>query len=134
MNGIALIGRILQWALALLGIIFIVMIFNGNEAGINGGLYITYAAFIGCAALAILFGVYQLATGGRKSLIALVGIGAFAVLFAIAYAMSDGSVPAGADLSESGSRWVGAGISVLFILMGGAVAAIIFGEVSRLLK
>lgn len=134
MKGIALIGRVLQWAVALLGIIFIIMIFNGSEAGINGGLYVTYAAFICCAALAILFGVYQLATGGRKSLPALVGIAVFAVLIVIAYAMSDGSVPPGQDLTESGSRWVGAGLGVLFILMGGAVAAIIFGEVSRLLK
>ena len=129
-----MIGKVMQWALALLGIIFVLMIFNESETGINGGLYITYIAFISCAALAILFGLYQLVTGGRKSIPALIGIGVFAVLIAISYSMSDGSVAPGQDVSESASRWVGAGLGVLFTLMGAAVAAIFIGEVSRLMK
>ena len=134
MKGIPMIGKVIQWALALLGIIFVVMIFNESEAGINGGLYVAYIAFGACAVLAILFGLYQLITGGRSSVPTLIGIGAFAVLIAISYAMSDGSVAPGQDVSESTSRLVGAGLGVLFILMGGAILAIFIGEISRLLK
>lgn len=127
-SGSGLIGRVVQYAVALLGIIFFIMIFSGNTAGIDGGLYVTYAAFILSAGIVVVFSLMGLT---KKSLI---GMGLFAVLLAVSYGMADGSVRPEWGISESTSKWIGAGIIMLIIAMAGAVGAIIYGEVTRLFK
>ncbi|MEI2419132.1 hypothetical protein V6O07_02575, partial [Arthrospira platensis SPKY2] len=72
--------------MAILGILFFIMIYADNEAGITGGLWVTYIAFAISAGVAIIFAILGL---NKKSLI---GFGAFAIVFALAYALADGSV------------------------------------------
>lgn len=127
-SGSGLIGRIVQYAVALLGIVFFIMIYTGNTAGIDGGLYVTYAAFILSAGIVVVFSLLGL---NKKSLL---GIGLFVVLVAVSYGLADGSVRPEWGISESTSKWIGAGIIMLIIAMVGAVGAIIYGEVTRLLK
>lgn len=127
-NGSGLIGRIAQYAVALLGILFFVMTISGNDSGIDGGLYVAYVAFGVSAAVAVVFSMLGL---NRKSLI---GIGLFAVLLAVSYGLADGSVKPEWGISESTSKWIGAGITMLIISMVGAVGAILYGEVTRLFK
>lgn len=126
--GSGLIGRVVQYAIALLGIVFFIMILSGNMAGIDGGLYVTYAAFIVSAGVVLVFSLLGL---NKKSLI---GMGLFAVLVAVSYALADGSVRPEWAISEAVSKWIGAGIIMLSIAMVGAVGAIIYGEVTRLFK
>lgn len=126
--GSGLIGRVVQYAIALLGIVFFIMILSGNMAGIDGGLYVTYAAFILSAGVVLVFSLMGL---NKKSLI---GMGLFAVLLAVSYALADGSVRPEWGISEAVSKWIGAGIIMLTIAMAGAVGAIIYGEVTRLFK
>ncbi|MCB9170362.1 MAG: hypothetical protein H6597_02770 [Flavobacteriales bacterium] len=132
-----LIGRVAQWALGLLGILFVIMIYLGKTSGIDGGLYITYAAFFLCAGLAVLFALYSLVTSGKRALPTLIGVGVFLVLLAIAYAMSsDAVLPEWGKMGVTAgeSKWIGAGLGVLYIMMGGTVLAILAGEVSRFFK
>lgn len=123
-----MIGRIVMWTLAILGIIFTVMIFTGNETGIDGGLWITYLAF-GLCALSVL--VFSLLGLSKKSIIS---TGAFVGLVVLAYLLSDGSVQPGWNISETSSKWIGAGLIMMYVAMAGAVGAILFGEISRMLK
>jgi hypothetical protein len=123
-----LIGRIAQYAVALLGIVFFIMIYADNEAGITGGLWVTIVAIAISAGLVLIFGLLGL---NKKSLM---GLGAFAVVFGIAYALADGTVQPEWDVTESTARWIGAGITMFMIAFFGAIGAIAVGEVMRLFK
>ncbi len=127
-SGSGLIGRIAQYAVALLGIVFFIMILSDSAAGIDGGLWVTYVALFVSAGLALVFSFRGLT---KKSFI---GFGLFAVLLAVAYVMADGSVKPEWDITQTTSKWIGAGIIMLTIAMAGAVGAIIYGEVTRLFK
>lgn len=127
-QGTNAIGRIAQWGIMVLGVLFTIMIFAGSETGIDGGLWITYIAF-GAAALAAVG--FSLTGLNRKSLI---GIGASVALLLVAYLVSDGSDAVKYNISEGASKWIGAGLITLYIALFGAIGAIVYGEVTRLLK
>ena len=127
-QGTALIGRIAQYAIAVLGIIFFIMILSGNNTGIDGGLFVTYIAFFISAGVVLVFSLIGLT---KKSLI---GIGAFVVVFALAYAMSDGSVKPEWNITESTSKLISTGLHMLMIATLGAIGAIVYGEVTRMFK
>jgi hypothetical protein len=122
------LGRIAMWAIGLLGTLFVVMIFMGKDWGIDAGLYITYLAF-GVATIATLG--FSL-TGLTKQ--SMIGIGAFVALLVIAYAISDGSVRPEWNISEGTSKWIGAGLILFYVSMLGAIGAILYGEITRMLK
>ena len=131
-NSAALVGKVAQWAIAALGIIFVIMILSGSESsGINGGLFISYIAFGLCAVVALVFSLIGVLSGGKKTLM---GIGGFAVLCLVAYLMASDSVETGWDITSDTSKWIGIGLGLLYILFGAAAAAILIGEVSRLFK
>ena len=122
------------WVIVALGIIFFIMIYSGNETGIDGGLYLTYIAFIACAVMALVFGIVGMLNSGKRALPTLMGLGGFVVLLAISYAMADGSVKPEWNITESTSKWIGAGITMTGIAAAGAVVAIVFGEINRMFK
>lgn len=122
------IGRIAQWALMVLGVLFTIMIFTGSDLGIDGGLWVTYIAMGVATVAAIGFSITGLT---RKSLI---GIGAFVGLLLIAYLISDGSDAANYGISEGASKWIGAGLITMYLALFGAIGAIVYGEVTRMLK
>ncbi|HOP43975.1 MAG: hypothetical protein R2810_03355 [Flavobacteriales bacterium] len=131
-NSAALVGKVAQWAIAALGIIFVIMILSGSESsGINGGLFISYIAFGLCAVVALVFSLIGVLSGGKKTLM---GIGGFAVLCLVAYLMASDSVETGWDITSDTSKWIGMGLGLFYILFGAAAAAILIGEVSRLFK
>ena len=131
-NSAALVGKVAQWAIAALGIIFVIMILSGSESsGINGGLFISYIAFGLCAVVALVFSLIGVLSGGKKPLM---GIGGFAVLCLVAYLMASDSVETGWDITSDTSKWIGMGLGLFYILFGAAAAAILIGEVSRLFK
>ncbi len=127
-QGSNLIGRIAQWAIMGLGVLFTIMIFAGSDAGIDGGLWITYIA-LGIAAIATLGFSLQGLT--KKSLI---GLGAFLALFVVAYVLDGGTVRPGWNVTESTSKWIGAGLILMYIALIGAICMIIYGEITRMFK
>ena len=131
-NSAALVGKVAQWAIAALGMIFVIIILSGSESsGINGGLFISYIAFGLCAVVALVFSLIGVLSGGKKTLM---GIGGFAVLCLVAYLMASDSVETGWDITSDTSKWIGMGLGLFYILFGAAAAAILIGEVSRLFK
>lgn len=132
-SGTARIGQIILWVIAGLGLVFFIMIMLGKDAGIDGGLYLTYAVFAIGIVLALLSGVMSLFTGGniKSTLIPLV---AFVALFAIAYIMADGTVKPNWNISEGTSKLIGAGLIMTAIASVVAVLAAIWGGVSKLFK
>lgn len=127
-KGMASIGRIAQWILMVLGVLFTIMIYTGSDTGIDGGLWMAYIAFLFAAVAMLAFSLRGLS---RRSLI---GVGAFVVLVAVTYALSDGTVRPGWNISESTSKWIGAGLILMYLSLFGALAAIVYGEVTRMLK
>lgn len=127
-QGSALIGRIAQWVLIALGVLFTIMIFSGSDFGIDGGLWVAYLALGAAAVSAIFFSAKSMT---KKSLM---GIGAFIVVLLLAYLISDGSVQPGWNVTESTSKWIGAGLILMYISLFGAIAAIVYGEITRILK
>jgi hypothetical protein len=130
----SLIGRIALWLVAALGILFIILIYTGSETGIDGGLWIAYIAFFLCAGMAVIFGIIHLVTAGKKAVPSLIGLAAFAVLIGISYAIADGSVRPNWDITTNASKWIGAGITMTLLATAIAVLAILYGEVTRMLK
>ncbi|MFN3874709.1 MAG: hypothetical protein ACK4L7_02210 [Flavobacteriales bacterium] len=124
----ALLGRIAQWAVMVLGVLFIAMIWSGSDAGISGGLTLTYVALGIATAVTLGFAVMGL---NRKSLI---GIGAFAAVLAGAYLLSDGTVKPSWNLSATQAKLIGAGIGMAIFAMAAAVGVIVYGEITRMLK
>lgn len=122
------IGRIAMWVIGALGVLFTLLIYTGSDFGISAGLWVSYIAF-GVAALAALG--FALIGFDKKSLI---GLGGVAAITAIAYFISDGSTRPEWNISESTSKWIGAGLILTYLAMVGAVGAIVLGEVRRMLK
>jgi len=127
-QGSGLIGRIVMWAVMVLGTLFTIMIWLGKDSGITGGLWLTYIAMGVATAVTLIFAMTGL---NRKSLI---GIGAFAAVIAIAYVLADGTTKPEWNIAASTSKWIGAGIGMALLGIGGAVATILYGEVTRMLK
>ncbi|PCJ24506.1 MAG: hypothetical protein COA97_09655 [Flavobacteriales bacterium] len=112
---------------------------NGNVPT-NSGLMLTYTYVLTliAALTAIIFSVIGMAKNLKKAKNALIGVGALAIIFVIGYAMAGNEVHInydGAILAEAGTSMKSeAGIIASFILLAGAVGAIIFSEVSKLFK
>ncbi|WKZ65381.1 MAG: hypothetical protein QY325_11470 [Flavobacteriales bacterium] len=127
-KGSGLLGRVAQWVLIALGVIFTLMIFSGSDTGIDGGLWVTYFAF-GIAAVSTL--AFSLMGLNKKSFM---GMGAFVVVLVVAYLISDGGVRPEWNISEGASKWIGAGLILMYVALFGAIIAIVYGEVTRLFK
>jgi hypothetical protein len=130
----SLIGKIALWLVAALGILFVIMIYTGSDTGIDGGLWVAYAAFGACALMAVGFAVAHLASAGKKALPTLLGLAAFVVVLGVSYAISDGSVRPTWNITSDTSKWIGAGITMTLIATAVAVGAILYGEISRMFK
>jgi hypothetical protein len=129
----ARIGQIILWLIVGLGVVLFIMIMLGNEAGIDGGLYLTYAVLGIGVVLAILSGLMSLFTGGnlKSTLIPLV---ALAAMFVVAYVLADGTVKPTWTITETTSKLIGAGLIMTGIAAAVAVAAAIYGGVMKLFK
>jgi ABC-type transport system involved in multi-copper enzyme maturation permease subunit len=130
----SLIANIALWLVAALGVLFIILIYSGSEMGIEGGLWLAYAVFFLCTLMAIGFAIAQMVSAGRKALPTLMGLAAFAVVLGISYVVADGSVRPTWDITTNASKWIGAGITMTLIATGVAVLAILYGEITRMLK
>ncbi|MBK8499895.1 MAG: hypothetical protein IPL52_14020 [Flavobacteriales bacterium] len=122
------IGTIAMWAIGVLGAIFTVLIFMGKDIGIDGGLWIAYLALGVAVVAAIAFAALSI---DKKSLIS---IGGFFVLVILAYLISGGETRPEWNITEGTSKWIGAGLILTYISLIGAVGAILYGEITRMIK
>jgi hypothetical protein len=87
--------------------------------------------------ITLVFSILNLASSSKKLKKSLIFIGCFVVVTVIAYAASDGvetPMKDGETLSASGSRWVGTGLRMFYILATLAILSMIFSGAKKILK
>lgn len=108
-----------------------------NNIFIEIGFYLTYVLFAAAALLAVVFPIIHLVGDFKKAKTALFGILGLVVILGIGYAMSSGEL-GGADMKVETSatmvKVVGGGIIATFIMIGLAIVAAVYSEVSKFFK
>ncbi|MDA3890243.1 MAG: hypothetical protein PF517_01115 [Salinivirgaceae bacterium] len=120
----------------LLGIIFFAV--NKNEEPLIVGGYILTIVSVGSI---LLFGVVNMFKSKSSIITSLGIIGAFVVLIGISYAFASSVIPLDAAgelvdeaLTASGSRWSGASLYLLYILLAVSFISLIFTEIRGAFK
>ena len=126
---IKIVGLILSFiGVAILGMI----IMKGDDviketgSGVDGFLYTAYVIFALVLISVIIFGLKGLMSGNIKK--TLITIGAFVVIVALSYGLADSNqltLANGELLSESNSKWIGAGLYTFYILAFVAISSMI---------
>jgi hypothetical protein len=101
------------------------------------GLYVLYVLLFIAVAAAIIFPLINSISNPSGLLKSGIGVIVMLVLFGIAYAVSDASLPrsaVAAGLSESSVKLIGAGLIMFYIVLVLAVLSLIFSEISKALK
>ena len=99
-------------------------------------LYVAYFVFAVIVLLVLFFVIKGLFSGNIKN--TLIAVGAFAVIVIISYFIADGQAVYDRDgvmaVSESGSKWVGAGLYTFYILAVIAVGIMLVSGIKKLIK
>jgi uncharacterized membrane protein len=141
------IVKIISAVFGLLGVIFLFRIIGAGDEEIklaaSMGDFGTVSPLVSLsiAILAItvivtvVFSLLNLASSGQKLKKSLIFIGCFLVVVGISYAASTGvetPLKDGEILSASGSRWVGTGLRMFYILAGLAILSMILSGVQKI--
>ncbi len=106
---------------------------------LNLALMMSFVVMIICVAAALLFGIFRFATDIKKNMGALAGIVLILVIALVSYygLASDVVEPhwgTDEDITASTSKLVGGGIYMFYILGGLALVAIVYTEISKIIK
>jgi len=137
--GLHKILKIVGLVISLVGVYFLAnILMKGDDtiitsgSGIDGFLYTAYVIFAIVVIAVVIFGLKALFTGNIKN--TLIILGAFIVVIAISYALA-GNTPMelkdGDMLSETGSKWVGAGLYTFYLLGAIAIVSMIVSGFKR---
>jgi carbon starvation protein CstA len=133
-----IVGKVLQFGIAIIGTIFFLMILlNDSTSAISYALTLSMWAIYIAAGVAVLFGVYHFAANVKENPKSIIGIVAFLVVIFVARMMAKSAVVTDALLSKADEGQLlmtDTGLYMFYILMGIAILAILFAEVSRLFK
>lgn len=97
-------------------------------------MYVAYAILLICVVAVLGFVIKGLFSGNVKN--TLIGLGSFVVILVVSFLVSEGQETALRDgdvLSEYGSRWVSAGLTMFYILVALAILAIVASNVKSLM-
>ncbi|MDA7693709.1 hypothetical protein N9L50_00520 [Flavobacteriaceae bacterium] len=143
------IVKIISAVFGLLGVVFLFRIIGvGDEeikmaasAGDFGTVSPLVSLSIAILAITVLvtivFSLLNLASSSQKLKKSIVFIGCFLVVVGIAYAASTGvetPLKDGEVLSAAGSRWVGTGLRMFYILAALAILSMVLSGAKKLLK
>lgn len=139
------INTITMWALIAIGVLLMVLTMTSGltpeqsdcvDCGAVGGfITLSYVLLIGAVLSALAGSVISVMMKPESLRGSLIGIGAMLVVLALSYVLADGTVePMYGDITESTSRWSGAGLYAFYILFVLAVLSIVYSSVSRLMK
>ena len=137
MKKVALIGNVLKVIIAVVGLFLCVKIIAGDESigTISAAINISMIALALCCVIALGFCLVYFAENLKKSKGALFMIGGFAAIAGISYSLAKSEVYpewAAAGVTEQVSKLSGMGIYAVMLLLGLAVAAALFSELSKL--
>ncbi|MAO07863.1 MAG: hypothetical protein CL596_04035 [Alteromonas sp.] len=140
--GLHKILKIVALILGVVGIVFWFLILSkGDDAieatgeGVDPMLYIAYITLGIVLLFVLIFVLKGIFSGDLKK--TLMSVGAFLVVVVIGYVMSSGSIEGlplvdGAPVTESTSKWVGAGLNTFYILALLAILAMIFSGFKKI--
>ena len=143
------IVKIISAVFGLLGVVFLFRIIGAGDEEIKmaatSGDFATVSPLVSLAiailfitvSITLVFSILNLASSSKKLKKSLIFIGCFIVVTIIAYAASDGvetPMKDGAVLSASGSRWVGTGLRMFYILATLAILSMILSGAKKILK
>ena len=143
------IVKIVSAVFGLLGVVFLFRIIGAGDEEIkmaaSSGDFATVSPLVSLAIailfitvmITLVFSILNLASSSKKLKKALIFIGCFIVVTVIAYAASDGvetPMKDGEVLSASGSRWVGTGLRMFYILATLAILSMILSGAKKILK
>lgn len=130
------ISKILLYGLsgvsAIMGALF--MMGSISEGVIIGWCYVL---LILAAATAILFSIANLVTHPKKAKTTLIGVAALLVVMALSYAIAGSDVSIkmkDLGVTESTSKWSGAGLIAFYILAAMAILSAVYSGVSKMIK
>ena len=143
------IVKIISAVFGLLGVIFLFRIIGAGDEEIKmaatSGDFATVSPLVSLAIaillitvlITLVFSILNLASSSRKLKKSLIFIGCFVVVTFIAYAVSDGvetPMKDGEVLSANGSRWVGTGLRMFYILATLAILSMVLSGAKKILK
>jgi len=131
--------KILKILTLIIGVVALVMgiwlFATDKQSLVQPMMMLTYVVFAIVLLLVAIFVIKDLFSGNVKN--TLISVGAFVVVVAIAYFLSDGTATEmknGEMLTASESQWIGAGLRTFYILAAIAVGAMIFSGIKKLIK
>ncbi|MGB5941884.1 MAG: hypothetical protein WBG71_03305 [Leeuwenhoekiella sp.] len=139
--------KIIGFILAIAGAVWLIRIILAGDEAIKADadlqstlvlpfIYIAYITMAIILAFVIFFVLKNLFTNTASLKSTLLGVGLFGAVVLISYFLADGvetPMRDGEVLSASGSKWVGAGIYMFYILAIIAIGAMVFSGVKKLL-
>ena len=143
------IVKIISAVFGLLGVVFLFRIIGAGDEEIKmaatSGDFATVSPLVSLAIaillitvlITLVFSILNLASSSKKLKKSLIFVGCFVVVTLIAYAVSDGvetPMKDGEVLSANGSRWVGTGLRMFYILATLAILSMIFSGAKKILK
>ena len=143
------IVKIISAVFGLLGVVFLFRIIGAGDEEIKmaatSGDFATVTPLVSLAiailfitvSITLVFSILNLASSSKKLKKSLIFIGCFVVVTIIAYAASDGvetPMKDGEVLSANGSRWVGTGLRMFYILATLAILSMILSGAKKILK
>ena len=143
------IVKIISAVFGLLAVIFLFRIIGAGDEEIKmaagTGDFSTVSPLVSLAiailfitiSITLVFSVLNLASSSKKLKKALIFIGCFILVTAIAFAASDGvetPMKDGEVLSANGSRWVGTGLRMFYILATLAILSMLLSGAKKILK
>ena len=143
------IHKILKYLALVIGVIGLILlgriIMTGDDAiessaatqqsVVTPFLWLAYLVMAVILVLVIFFVIKGLFRGNIKN--TLISVGAFLLIVAVAYVLSDGvqrTLKDGEILSASADHWVGAGLITFYILAAIAVGAMVISGIRKLIK
>jgi hypothetical protein len=143
------IVKIISAVFGLLGVVFLFRIIgagdeeikmaasSGDFAAVSPLVSLAIAILFITVSITLIFSILNLASSSKKLKKSLIFIGCFIVVTIIAYAASNGvetPMKDGEILSASGSRWVGTGLRMFYILATLAILSMVFSGAKKILK
>lgn len=141
--------KILKYIALVIGVVGLILwgrvLLTGDDAIENSAsvqasvvtpfLYLAYIVFAIIVLLVLFYVIKGLFSGDIKR--TLISVGAFILVIAIAYVLTDGTertLSDGTMLSATADHWVGAGLVTFYILAGAAVLLMLLSGVRKLIN
>ncbi len=105
-----------------------------NETVIDAAIIVTYILLGVAAIAAVVFPIFHLIMDFKKAKGALIGVVVLAAVLLFSYSISTNEVYEGFNVSPSASQWIGGAIKSTFILIGMALIAAVYTEISKFFR